>query len=113
MITRAIRTGLARLGLGDWGESCPGGPPVPEEHRCAAAECDSVPLTTLRPGESGTVTCLDRPEHASTFKLAALGVLPGTRLDLVQRWPGYVFRVGYAELAVDAELAARVRVRRD
>lgn len=113
MITRAIRNGLARLGRGDWRDSCPGGPPVPERHRCAAAHCDSVPLTSLHPGESGTVTCLDRPEHPTTFKLAALGVLPGTRLDLIQCRPGYIFRVGYAELALDAELAARVRVRRD
>lgn len=113
MITRALKNGLARLGVAEWRESCPVGPPVPEPHLCAAADCDSIPLTLLRPGDSGTVTCLQRPEEASTFKLAALGILPGTRLDLVQRTPGYVFRVGYTELALDAELAARVRVRLD
>ncbi len=41
-----------------------------------------------------------------------MGVLPGARLLLVQRYPAFVFRLGYAELAVDRLLAARIRVRR-
>jgi DtxR family Mn-dependent transcriptional regulator len=87
--------------------------PVPDEPRCTNADCESEPLTTLRPGESATVTCLRDPASPRTYKLAALGILPGTRIVLLQRYPAYVFRMGYTEMALDAELAARIRVERD
>ncbi len=96
-----------------WGGACAAGPPVPDEHRCGHADCESAPLTTLRPGETATVTCLQDPASARTYKLAALGILPGTRLTLLQRYPVFVLRMGYTELALDAELAARVRIQPD
>ncbi len=113
MIVRMLRDGLERLRPREWRDECPSGPPVPEPHRCSAVNCNSVPLTTLKAGDTGTVTCLHDPEDPHTFKLAALGILPGIRLNLVQRSPAYVLRVGYADLALDADLAGRVRVRLD
>jgi len=43
--------------------------------------------------------------------VAALGALPGIELELVQRFPAFVFRIGYAEVAVDTKLAESIRVR--
>ena len=40
----------------------------------------------------------------------ALGVLPGVPLRLVQTYPAFVVRLGFAELALDANLARLVRV---
>jgi DtxR family Mn-dependent transcriptional regulator len=85
---------------------------VPAAARCAAFDCDSVRLTALAEGERGRVTCLEEPGSRPTAKLAALGVLPGAELTVLQRFPAFVFRIGYSELAVDAELAGRIRVRR-
>lgn len=96
-----------------WGGACVGGAPVPGEERCGHADCDSEPLTVLRPGQSATVTCLRDPASPRTYKLAALGILPGTRVELLQRYPVFVLRMGYTELALDAELAARVRIQPD
>lgn len=107
-----ILTNLGGLRSRRWGAECPGGVPIPTEERCAAVDCDSVRLTTLAEGERGRVTCLEEPGSRSTGKLAALGVLPGAEVVLVQRYPAFVFRIGYAEFAVDAELARRIRVRR-
>ena len=42
---------------------------------------------------------------------AAMGVLPGTRLRLLQRYPAFVFRIGYAEFAVDEALGSRIGVK--
>lgn len=108
-----IRAGLRALRVRAWGEACPGGRPVPEKDRCAALDCDSVRLSTLAVGESGTVSCLENPGSGPTARLAAMGVLPGVHLVLVQRYPGFVFRIGHSELAVDEELARRIRVRRE
>ena len=88
---------------------CPEGVPVHEEGRCD--DCDSSPLTALSPGEEATVSCLDAGDRA-VARLAALGILPGVRLRLVQRYPTFVFRVGYAEVAIDHALASMVHVRR-
>ncbi len=96
-----------------WGADCPVHRPVPEPDRCAASDCDSVPLAALAEDERARVTCLDEADVGALRKLAAMGVLPGAEVTLIQRSPVFVFRLGYAEFAVDAELAARVRVRRE
>ena len=93
-----------------WNESCPAGPPVPEEHRCAAAHCDSLALTQLARGAHARVTCLDAAHAHVAAKLASMGILPGVRLRLVRRSPAFVFRIDYAEFAVDRELASLIRV---
>ena len=76
------------------------------------ADRDPVPLTVLREGECGCVTCLQLPDGPASAHLGALGVLPGVELELVQRFPAFVLRVGYAEIALDEVLAGGVRVRR-
>ncbi|MEX0891757.1 MAG: FeoA family protein [Gemmatimonadota bacterium] len=95
-----------------WGEACPAGEPVPTIDHCAAAACGTVHLTALRPGERATVSCLEEPGSTASCKLAGMGVLPGVEVMLVQRYPAFVFRVGFAELAVDHDLAGHIRVRR-
>jgi DtxR family transcriptional regulator, Mn-dependent transcriptional regulator len=95
-----------------WGDDCPVGDPVPQSGRCAALDCDTVRLSALSLGDSGTVTCLEEPASWPSCKLAALGVLPGVRVTLLQNWPAFRFRVGYTELAVDGELARLIRLRR-
>jgi len=97
---------------GDWAAECPAGLPVPESPDCAATDCESVPLPALREGERACVTCLQLPGGTAAQRLSALGVLPGEELELIQRFPAFVLRCGYAEIAIDEELADAVRVRR-
>lgn len=94
-----------------WGDDCPVGSPVPEAHRCAALDCDSVRMADLPAGASGVVTCLEAPESAPARRLASMGVLPGVRLELLRTFPAFVFRMGYGEFAVDRALAEHVRLR--
>lgn len=93
-------------------ESCLQGRRVPRTASCDP-DCEAVPLSELRVGQRGTVSCLDDPGGLHARKLAAMGILPGTDLELLQRSPVFVLRLGYSDFAVDAELAERVRVRRD
>ncbi len=94
-----------------WGAECPDGTPVPSVERCTGVDCDSVRLSALAEGQAARVTCLEDPGGPAARKLAALGVLPGVAVVLVQRSPAFVFLIGNAEFAVDSELAAHVRVR--
>ncbi len=98
------------LGGVAWKDSCRAGAPVPETGGCHGVDCHSVRLDTLAPGDVGAVSCLEEPWTAAAAKLAGLGILPGVRLRLVQRFPAYVLRLGRTELALDRELASRIRV---
>ena len=94
-----------------WDEACPeGGPPVPEVHKCDSGCCPSHPVTTLAHGATGVVSCLTDPDHPRAARLASMGILPGVPVRLVQTYPAYVLRVGFAEIALDYEMARLVRV---
>ena len=94
-----------------WDDACPeGGPPVHEVHKCDSGCCPSHPVTTLDLGSAGVVSCLTDPEHPRAARLAALGILPGVPVRLVQRYPAFVLRVGFAEIALDEQMARLVRV---
>ncbi len=107
MIVRLMKG--AFRGVAGWGESCEAGAPVPSGG-CENLDCDSVRLTGLRRGDRGAVSCLEEPWTPEAAKLAALGILPGVRLHVVQRSPVWVLRVGRAEIAIDGTLASRIRV---
>ena len=96
-----------------WGADCPVQHPVPDHDQCRGTGCDSVALTTLSENARGRITCLDEGDAGALRKLVAMGVLPGADIVLLQRSPVFVFRLGYAEFAVDHGLAERVRVRAD
>jgi len=94
-----------------WGRDCPHGSPVPVVGPCE--DCDAVALTDLRERDTARVSCLVNPGAPAAVRLASAGVLPGAEVTLVQRWPAYVLRIGYAELAIDRETAELIRVRQE
>jgi Fe2+ transport system protein FeoA len=106
-----FRNGLGALVPRVWGRDCPRGTPVPLAGPCA--DCDAVELTELREDEVARVSCLLDPGSAVAMRLAGVGVLPGTEVRMLQRRPVYVIRIGFSELAMDRDTAARVRVRRE
>lgn len=110
-LRRRISDGLGWRFQPDWKDSCAAGAPVPDDG-CAGRDCDSVSLSSLQAGERGTVSCLQQPAEQSAWKLAAMGVLPGAELRVVQRYPACIFRIGHSEFAIDKQLADRVRVHR-
>lgn len=91
-------------------ERCLSGARVPDETMCAALNCAATSLTEIGVGDVARVTCLDAAHSKTATKLAAMGILPGVKLQLVRRTPAFVFRIDYAEFAVDAELASVIRV---
>lgn len=97
-----------------------GGRPVaaPGERGDAAAERSrqaGIPvsptcLAKMRVGQAGEVIAVEAPDQAGYRRLFALGLAPGATLRLIQRFPTYVFVVGRTTIAVDAEMAAGIRV---
>ena len=94
---------------------CPHDRPIPPGDCCKQARREVgqlvVPLTDLQVGQTGTIAYLHAEDQARLGKLMAMGVLPGTRVELRRRTPTYVFSVGYSQFAVDEAVAGSVYVR--
>jgi Fe2+ transport system protein FeoA len=46
------------------------------------------------------------------LKLSSLGLTPGNRLKLLQKWPSYVFQCDETEIALEEDVARNIYVRR-
>ncbi|MCK4502915.1 MAG: metal-dependent transcriptional regulator [Desulfuromonadales bacterium] len=96
--------------------TCPHGNPIPPGECCIAARQQGQPgivaLTELKSGESGEIAYLAASDDKKMQKLMSMGVLPGTRVVLTQKFPSYIFKVGHSQFAVDDTLAREIHVRR-
>ncbi len=100
-------------GVAGWKDACEAGAPVPHGEGCSDLDCNSIRLTGLGRGARGAVSCLEKPGTTESAKLAGLGILPGVRIRVVQQRPSWVLKVGRTEIALDDELAGRIRVVQD
>ena len=96
--------------------TCPHGKPIPPGDCCEEARRTGnlgvVPLTELKSGQEGEIAYIQTEDSKKMQKLMAMGVLPGNRINLIQTFPSYIFRVGYSEFAIDANMAREIFVRR-
>jgi DtxR family Mn-dependent transcriptional regulator len=94
---------------------CPHGKPIPIGPCCTrtASEIKSVvlPLSELSPGDRGRVAYLRTGDSRRLQKLLALGILPGVAVEMLQRFPSFVFQIGHSQMAVDREMAEGIQVR--
>ncbi|MEW5763159.1 MAG: FeoA family protein [Bacillota bacterium] len=68
-------------------------------------------LSEMVVGQAGTVAFLARNNPRLRKKLAALGLLPGTPVRLLQRFPSYLIQAGRTQFVLDAELAREIWVK--
>lgn len=96
-------------------ETCPHGKPVPRGDCCRKMKKRPdrliMPLTELASKKKATVSYLQTQNRESLQKLIAMGVLPNTRIVLIQKFPSYVFQIGKSQFAIDKEMAGSVYVR--
>ena len=96
--------------------TCPHGKPIPPGECCEEArrqgDLGVVPLTELKSNEEGEIAYIQTEDNKKMQKLMAMGVLPGNRIRLQQSFPSYIFRVGFAEFAIDTNMAREIFVRR-
>lgn len=78
----------------------------------AAPPRGPLDLTQLSAGETAEFVALTGPQDSRRHTLAVYGLVPGARLVLQQKRPTYILRVGETELALDADIARGISVRR-
>ena len=95
-------------------ENCPHNNPIPEGN--ISVELDkafSVPLVSCHSGDSGEVSHIKTEDARKLRKIMNLGLIPGSRISLIQKFPNYVFQLGNTQLAVDKELANEIFIKLD
>jgi len=94
---------------------CPHGKPIPPGECChKGTEADGpivAGLADLNPGQGGRIAYIQSRQSREIQKLMAIGILPGTPIHLIQRYPSYVFQVGNTQYAVDKNIANEIYVR--
>lgn len=69
-----------------------------------------ISLCDMNNKQEGVVSELVTDNGSILRKLMSMGILPGTRIKLIQKFPSYVFQVGYTQVAVDREIASVISV---
>jgi DtxR family Mn-dependent transcriptional regulator len=69
-------------------------------------------LTQLEAGETAELVGVTGNQKSRQHTLSLYGLVPGARFTLQQKRPAYVVRVGETELALEADIAREILVRR-
>ena len=79
-------------------------PPLPDE--------GLLTVKTLAAGERAEVLCLAGDSPSRRNHLAVFGLVPGSELRLLQRHPSFVVEIGETVLALDADVAGDIVLKR-
>ena len=95
--------------------TCQHGKPIPPSRCCERARTEVQPLiqrlSDMRVGQAGRITLMAHKRHARLDRLASLGIVPGSRVKLHQKFPAFVVEVGETTVAVDKDIAEEIFVR--
>jgi DtxR family Mn-dependent transcriptional regulator len=110
-VVDAVCTLLGHPPVGPDGTPIPPGPCCAQQHRVVRPLVES--LRDVAVGAEVRVAFIAPGTHQRLDRLAAIGLVPGSRLRLHQKQPAYVIALGETTLALDPEIAAEIFVRRE
>jgi len=88
--------------------------PIPAGECCKKAATAVTPvvstLTKIQPGERAKVAYLMVKQYPELDRLLSMGLVPGTEIEVIQRFPTYVLQVNESQLAFDEAIAEGVFV---
>lgn len=95
---------------------CPHGRPIPRGECCDRIRTEIKPLVTRLSdaglGDTSRIVFITPKSKKRLEKLSALGIVPGSRLRLLQRTPSYVLQIGETTVAVDRDITDEIYVKR-
>lgn len=65
-------------------------------------------LLSVKTGEKGIVSSLKTIDPSLIHKLMALGIMPGIEIQLEQKFPSYIIKIGRTRATLDQETAAQI-----
>jgi len=96
--------------------TCPHGKKIPPGECCRTARTEVapivIPLKDLTVGSNAKIVFITTPYHQRLNRLVNLGVVPGGKIQLHQKRPSYLLRLGQTEVAIDEQIAGEIYVRK-
>ncbi len=94
---------------------CPHGKPIPRGKCCreSAKTAKSVvsSITDVKKGTKGRIAYLHTMDNKKLQKLMAMGLLPGVSIQVIQKFPAYVLKIGHSQAAMDKEIVRDIYIR--
>lgn len=69
-------------------------------------------LSDLDKGEEAVVSRIDTGNKSTLNKIMALGILPGVRVTMIQKFPTFVFQVGNTRVTADEQMVNTIMVQK-
>jgi DtxR family transcriptional regulator, Mn-dependent transcriptional regulator len=95
---------------------CPHGKAIPRGECCDRIRAEIQPLVTRLSdaslGDSVRIVFITPKYRRRLEKLSSLGIVPGSRLRLLQRNPSFVLQIGESTVAVDQDITNEIYVKR-
>ncbi|MBM4053715.1 MAG: metal-dependent transcriptional regulator [Planctomycetes bacterium] len=95
--------------------TCPHGKSIPPGDCCVKTnkEIQPVvfPLTELQTGKNAKISYIVTKFHGRLDRLSSMGLLPGVKIHLHQKYPTYVIQMGQTQIAIDSTVARDIYVR--
>ena len=95
---------------------CPHDLPIPSGDCCLKAkdylESIVVPLSRLKPGETGRVVYLLTAKHPQLHKLMSFGMVPGVMISVHETSPSVVVKIEETHVALEKEIAKEIYVKK-
>jgi DtxR family Mn-dependent transcriptional regulator len=96
--------------------ACPHSKPIPQGECCRVFTRKVEPLITrlidIPIGSTGNVVFIAPRSIQRLNRLAAFGVVPGSRVRLIERKPSVIFACGQTSIAVEEEIGREIYVKR-
>ncbi len=94
---------------------CPHGKPIPQGRCCKKSERVAKAIVSslayVNKDTRGKIAYLHTRDNKKLQKLMAMGLLPGVSVEVIQRFPSYVLKIGNSQIAMDEKMARDVFIR--
>lgn len=95
---------------------CPHGRPIPRGECCDRIRTEIKPLVTRLSdtvlSEEVRIMFITPKSRKRLEKLSSLGIVPGSRIRLLQKKPSFVLEIGETTIAVDKDITDEIYVKR-
>jgi DtxR family transcriptional regulator, Mn-dependent transcriptional regulator len=96
-------------------DQCPHGKPIPQGRCCKESAKAAKPVVSsiadIRKRAKGRIAYLRTRDNKKLQKLMAMGILPGLTVEILQKFPSFVVKIGNSQIAMDEEMARDVFIR--
>ena len=94
---------------------CPHGQPIPKGDCCKKYQVEITPvvvrLSDFEVGSTGRIVFIIPSEVARISRLSSIGIVAGSKIRLLQKFPSFVIQIDETTVAIDPDIAKEILVK--